>query len=80
MRSLFLDGPRLGQMHGATYTVDAEFRTQDLVPKYNWVMDIGMASEMLGDVLREYNFKNLNELFPGENTTTEFMSKVIKYV
>lgn len=62
-------------MHGATYTVDAEFKTDALVEKSNWVVDIGAASEMLSDVLSKYNFKNLNELFPGENTTTEFMCK-----
>lgn len=63
-------------MHGATYTVDAEFKTSALVEKSNWVVDIGAASEMLSSVLSKYNFKNLNELFPGENTTTEFMCKV----
>ncbi|CAN0042293.1 unnamed protein product [Ascophyllum nodosum] len=65
------------QMHGATYTVDAEFKADALVEKSNWVVDIGAASEMLSSVLSKYNFKNLNELFPGENTTTEFMCKVI---
>ncbi|CAN0008043.1 unnamed protein product [Pylaiella littoralis] len=65
------------QMHGATYTVDAEFKTDALVEKSNWVVDIGAASEMLGAVLSKYNFKNLNEIFPGQNTTTEFMCKVI---
>jgi len=27
--------------------------------------------------LDKYNYKNLNDLFPGENTTTEFMSKKV---
>lgn len=62
-------------MHGATYTVDAEFKTSALVPKLNWVVDIGAASTMLAEVLAKYNFKNLNEVFPEENTTTEFMCK-----
>lgn len=66
----------LFQMHGATYTVDAEFKTSELVDKSNWVVDIGAASTMLAEVLSKYNFKNLNELFPGQNTTTEFMCKV----
>ena len=30
-------------MHGATYTVDAEFKTDALVEKSNWVVDIGAA-------------------------------------
>ncbi|CAM9871482.1 unnamed protein product, partial [Hapterophycus canaliculatus] len=73
------EGPQFGpaqQMHGATYTVDAEFKTDALVEKSNWVVDIGAASEMLAAVLSKYNFKNLNEIFPGQNTTTEFMCKV----
>jgi hypothetical protein len=40
------------------------------------VVDIGEASELLGKILSKYNFKNLDEVFPGENTTTEFMCKV----
>lgn len=65
-------------MHGATYTVDVEFSNgSELVKGSNWVIDIGEASDLLAEVLKEYNFKNLNELFPTENTTTEFMCKVI---
>lgn len=64
-------------MHGATYTVDVEFIRPELVEKCNWVIDIGEASTMLSEVLSEYNFKNLNELFPDENTTTEFMCRQI---
>ena len=65
------------QMHGATYMVDVDFETEDLAKKLNWVIDIGAALDMLGEVLKAYNFKNLNEVFPEENTTTEFMCKVI---
>ena len=64
-------------MHGATYTVDVEFHVESLAPRLNWVLDIGEGMTMLKKVLGEYNFKNLNELFPGENTTTEFMCKKI---
>ena len=64
-------------MHGATYTVDVEFSKDKLVKGSNWVIDIGEASNLLEEVLKTYNFKNLNELFPTENTTTEFMCKVI---
>jgi 6-pyruvoyltetrahydropterin/6-carboxytetrahydropterin synthase len=64
------------QLHGATYTVDVEFKSRQLAPKLNWVVDIGEASDVLGGVLKRYNFKNLDEVFPGENTTTEFMCKV----
>ena len=41
------------------------------------VIDIGEFSDMLAEVLSTYNFKNLNELFPTENTTTEFMCRAI---
>ncbi len=37
------------------------------------VIDIGQASSLLSDVLSQYNFKNLDEVIPSENTTTEFM-------
>jgi 6-pyruvoyltetrahydropterin/6-carboxytetrahydropterin synthase len=64
-------------LHGATYTVDVELSTADLVEKVNWVIDIGAFSTVLSDVLAVYNFKNLNEIFPDENTTTEFMCRQI---
>lgn len=44
----------------------------------NWVIDIGKASSIVGEVLAKYNLKNLDDLFPnGELTTTEFMAKKI---
>jgi 6-pyruvoyltetrahydropterin/6-carboxytetrahydropterin synthase len=67
-----------GSMHGATYTCDVEFLSQALHPETNWVIDIGKASEILTDVLKRYNLKNLDEVFPGGvMTTTEFMAKQI---
>jgi 6-pyruvoyltetrahydropterin/6-carboxytetrahydropterin synthase len=67
-----------GGMHGATYTCDVEFSTDQLQPEVNWVLDIGEASSLLSQVLERYNFKNLDELF-GSNvmTTTEFMCRQI---
>lgn len=66
-------------MHGATYTVDVEFSCDELVPKLNWVVDIGEASSVLHKVVSKYNMKNLDELdeLKGENTTTEFMCKKV---
>jgi len=66
------------KMHGATYVVDASFRRQDL-DQDDLIVDIGLASEVLGEILSEYNFQNLDEIeaFRGRNTTTEFMAKVI---
>ena len=60
------------------YTCDVEFCTDDLVEDTNWVIDIGLASQILADVLAKYNFKNLDEMFSnGELTTTEFMCRQI---
>ena len=64
-------------LHGATYTVDVELSTPELVEKVNWVVDIGEFSTILSEVLGVYNFKNLNDIFPDENTTTEFMCRRI---
>mmetsp|Transcript_27443 Transcript_27443/g.57279 ORF Transcript_27443/g.57279 Transcript_27443/m.57279 type:complete len:211 (+) Transcript_27443:25-657(+) len=67
-----------GGMHGATYTVDVEFASASLHPECNWVIDIGVASDLLAEVLKKYNYKNLDELFgEGVMTTTEFMCKTI---
>ena len=67
-----------GGMHGATYTVDVEFASSKLHKDCNWVIDIGIASDLVADVLKEYNYKNLDEVFGiGVMTTTEFMCRVI---
>ncbi|KAL7501483.1 hypothetical protein ACHAWT_009378 [Skeletonema menzelii] len=67
-----------GGLHGATYTVDVEFASKELHPECNWVIDIGAASEMVADVLKQYNYKNLDDVFGEEvMTTTEFMCKAV---
>ena len=65
-------------LHGATYVVDVEFRRPQLDDD-GIVVDIGLATTVLTDVLGEFNFKNLDELpeFTGTNTTTEFLAGVI---
>jgi len=70
-------GPAQG-LHGATYLVDAQFQRSDLDPD-GLVVDIGKAGEVLQDILADYNYKNLDELaeFEGQNTTTEFMARVV---
>ncbi len=67
-----------GGLHGATYTVDVEFASASLHRECNWVIDIGVALDILADVLDKYNYKNLDDVF-GDRvmTTTEFMCKVI---
>jgi 6-pyruvoyl-tetrahydropterin synthase len=55
-----------------------DFLCNELQPETNWVIDIGKALEILGQVLSQYNLKNLDEVFPnGELTTTEFMARQI---
>ena len=67
-----------GGLHGATYTCDVEFCSDELVEETNWVIDIGLASQILSEVLAKYNYKNLDEVFDnGEMTTTEFMCRQI---
>ena len=67
-----------GRLHGATYTCDVEFSAQSLVEDTNWVIDIGLATELLKEVLNHYNFHNLDEVFPDKTlTTTEFMARQI---
>jgi len=67
-----------GGLHGATYTVDVEFASKKLHPECNWVIDIGAASEMVSEVLAQYNYKNLDNVFgEGVMTTTEFMCKAV---
>lgn len=66
------------QLHGATYVVDVEFQRPKLDDD-GLVVDIGLASEVLGRVLGEMNYRNLDDVpeFEGANTTTEFLAKVV---
>ena len=66
------------QLHGATYVVDASFMRPELDAD-DLVVDIGRASAVLGEILAEFNMKNLDEIaeFHGRNTTTEFLARVV---
>ncbi|MEE3116458.1 MAG: 6-carboxytetrahydropterin synthase [Pseudomonadota bacterium] len=66
------------QVHGATYLVDVTFERPELDAD-NLVVDIGLASSVLKEVLGEFNMQNLDALdsVQGQNTTTEFMAKVV---
>lgn len=70
-------GPAQG-LHGATLIVDATFQRPELDAD-NIVVDIGRATEQLGAVLGELNYRNLDEepAFAGVNTSTEFLAKVV---
>ncbi|MDA7936312.1 6-carboxytetrahydropterin synthase [bacterium] len=66
------------RMHGATYEVITEYAASR-VDENGIVLDIGLATETLQQVLNPLRFTNLDELpqFAGQNTTTEFLAKWI---
>ncbi|BCB91209.1 6-pyruvoyl trahydropterin synthase family protein [Phytohabitans suffuscus] len=66
------------RLHGATFVVDATFRRPALDAD-NIVVDIGLATAQLGEVLGELNYRNLDDepAFAGVNTSTEYLAKVI---
>ena len=65
-------------MHGATYVVDAEFFAKK-VNEYNIIMDLGVVTNILAEVLKFYSYKNLDDIdeFKGIITSTEFLAKDI---
>lgn len=66
------------RLHGATYVVDATFLRAALDPD-GMVVDIARATTVLREVLADFNFRNLDDeaAFTGQNTTTEFMARVV---
>jgi 6-pyruvoyl-tetrahydropterin synthase len=68
-------GPAQG-MHGATFTVDAAFFTED-IDAHGLVVDIGLATEALAAALAPLRYANLDEApgFAGAFTTTEFLCR-----
>lgn len=66
------------RLHGATFVVDATFGRAELDAD-NIVVDIGLATTALGEVLADLNYRNLDEVgeFAGVNTSTEFLAKVV---
>ena len=65
-------------LHGATFVVDATFRRAELDAD-GIVVDIGLATAQLGEVLADLNYRNLDEHpeFAGVNTTTEFLARTV---
>ena len=66
------------RLHGATFVVDVEFRRAEL-DEFGIVLDIGIATRALQEVLAPLNYRNLDaeaEL-AGRNTTTEFLARTI---
>jgi 6-pyruvoyltetrahydropterin/6-carboxytetrahydropterin synthase len=66
------------RLHGATFVVDVEFRRPELDAD-GLVVDIGLASTALKEIVAAYNYRNLDEVpeFKGKNTTTEFLARVL---
>jgi 6-pyruvoyl-tetrahydropterin synthase len=64
------------QLHGATYVVDATLRRPDLDAD-NIVVDIGLATTQLREILAELTYRNLDELFPDVNTSTEWLARLV---
>jgi 6-pyruvoyltetrahydropterin/6-carboxytetrahydropterin synthase len=66
------------KLHGATFVVDVEFRSQEL-DENGIVIDIGRATETLRAILAALNYRNLDEepSFTGRNTTTEVLARTI---
>src|SRR3954451_21708064 len=66
------------RLHGATFVVDATFRSAELDAD-GIVVDIGRASEELHAVLAELTYRNLDDeaAFAGMNTSTEALARVV---
>jgi 6-pyruvoyl-tetrahydropterin synthase len=66
------------RLHGATYVVDATFRRPELDDD-GLVVDIGRAEAQLKAILAQLDLRNLDDepAFTGQNTTTEFLARVI---
>jgi 6-pyruvoyltetrahydropterin/6-carboxytetrahydropterin synthase len=64
------------KLHGATYVVDVEFRSTALDDN-GIVIDIGLATSAVRDVLGALNYRNLDDepAFKGRNTTTEVLAR-----
>lgn len=66
------------RLHGATFVIEAEFRAPEL-DHLNLLVDIGLAKSELRRVLEPIDYRNLDaeEVFAGQNTTTEFLCRHI---
>jgi 6-pyruvoyltetrahydropterin/6-carboxytetrahydropterin synthase len=65
-------------LHGATYVIDAEFRSPQL-DEHSTVIDIGAASRILGEAASHLNYRNLDDMeeFQSQTTTAEFLAKYL---
>jgi len=65
-------------LHGATFVIDAAFIAETLDTN-GIVVDIGLAHEVLKEIVKSLNYRNLDDVpeFTGRNTTTEFLTRHI---
>ena len=65
-------------LHGATFVVDAAVQAEKL-DAHGVVIDIGRAHDVLKEILRGLNYRNLDTVpeLSGINTTTEFLARFI---
>lgn len=65
-------------LHGATFVIDAAFLAEAPDPN-GVVIDIGRAHEVLRAIVKDLNYRNLDDIpeFGGFNTTTEFLTRYI---
>jgi 6-pyruvoyltetrahydropterin/6-carboxytetrahydropterin synthase len=66
------------QLHGATYVVDLELSRHELDDD-GIVVDIGLASETLKEIVGSLSFRNLDDdaRFANRNSTTEAIARTI---
>jgi 6-pyruvoyl-tetrahydropterin synthase len=66
------------RLHGATFVVDVAFFREKLTSD-NVVVDIGRATDALGNVLSPLRYQNLDDVagLGGKLTTTEFLCRHI---
>ena len=64
------------KLHGATYVIDVSFAREKL-DSNDIVVDIGLATDVIKEVLHQINFANLDEhpAFTGRRSTTEAVAK-----
>lgn len=64
------------KLHGATYVIDVCFMRPEL-DEYDIVVDIGLATETVKQILSSINFSNLDEhpAFKGRRSTTEAVAR-----
>jgi 6-pyruvoyl-tetrahydropterin synthase len=65
-------------LHGATFVIDAAFIAETLDTN-GIVVDIGLAHEVLKEIVKSLNYRNLDDVpeFKGKNTTTEFLTRYV---